>query len=289
MTERHLEIPQFFCPSAFDLSFYGSADDVEKKTLFLDVRTTDDQYIEGKHIAMLINTRDIQFFDDYEQVQLYNFTRMIWMPLSSKAPQSSIVTFTNHEFFKKETEYDSYSWVKKGKERMEWISVDKEYEAKPYTFPLTQPSVKGQVLFQTSHDMFSTVHRSDKIFAIDIVGLVGGALCILVFILSLWFKLWVSWLMHLTIVRNLFRVDPAQAKKPKSKQAMERKDPRQLLQEARTVARKRVNMTRTACDRFVLLFEALIAVITCKATKFGKILAQGKQEIKDDLNVYNIM
>lgn len=59
MTERHLEVPQFFCPSAFDLSFYGSADDVEKKTLFLDVRTSNDQYIEGKHIAMLINTRDI--------------------------------------------------------------------------------------------------------------------------------------------------------------------------------------------------------------------------------------
>ena len=35
---------------------------------------------------MLINTRDIEYFDDYEQVQLYNYTRMLWMPLSSKAP-----------------------------------------------------------------------------------------------------------------------------------------------------------------------------------------------------------
>jgi len=86
--------------------------------------------------------------------------------------------------------------------------------------------LRAQILFQTSHDLLSTVHRSDKVFAIDIFGLVGGALFIAIFVIKLWFKIWVSWLMHLTIVRNLFRVDPAQAKKPKSKQAMERKDPR---------------------------------------------------------------
>mmetsp|Transcript_24844 Transcript_24844/g.33256 ORF Transcript_24844/g.33256 Transcript_24844/m.33256 type:complete len:120 (+) Transcript_24844:473-832(+) len=99
MVERHLEIPQFFCPSAEDMSFYGTVDDVVKKTLFLDIKTTNDNYIEGKHVAMLINTRDIEFSDDYEEVKLYNFTRMFWMPLSSVAPQSSVVTFTNHEFF----------------------------------------------------------------------------------------------------------------------------------------------------------------------------------------------
>jgi len=38
-----------------------------------------------------------------------------------------------------------------------------------------------------------------------------------------------------------------------------------------------------------MVFEAIVAVITCKATKFGKILAQGKREVQQDLNVYNIM
>ena len=48
-------------------------------------------------------------------------------------------------------------------------------------------------------------------------------------------------------------------------------------------------MTRSACDRFVLLAEALLGTILCKATKFGKILAEGKREVKTDLNVYNYM
>ena len=48
-------------------------------------------------------------------------------------------------------------------------------------------------------------------------------------------------------------------------------------------------MTRSSCDRFVMIFEGIVAVITCKATKFGKILAQGKREVRNDLNVYNIM
>ena len=79
--------------------------------------------------------------------------------------------------------------------------------------------------------------------------------------------------MHLTIVRNLFKIDPSQDKKPKSITAMKKKDPKVLLAEARTVAKKRVNMTQNCCDRFILVFEALIGTLLCKATKFGKILA----------------
>ena len=75
------------------------------------------------------------------------------------------------------------------------------------------------------------------------MALAGGSLFALIFVISIFFKLWVSWLMHLTIVRNLFKIDPSQEKKPKTVTAMKRKDPKVLLAEARTVAKKRVNMT----------------------------------------------
>ena len=48
-------------------------------------------------------------------------------------------------------------------------------------------------------------------------------------------------------------------------------------------------MTQSCCDRFILLFEAVIGTILCKATKFGKILAQGRKEIEEEFNVYNYM
>ena len=95
--------------------------------------------------------------------------------------------------------------------------------------------------------------------------------------------------MHLTIVRNLFKIDPSQDKKKKSMKVMQRKNPKVLLEEARQVAKKRVSMTKSACERFVLFFEAALGTILCKATKFGKILAEGKREIKTDLNIYNYM
>ena len=62
-----MDIPQFFCPSAFDMNFYGSADDVLKKVLFVDIKMKEnDEYLDGKHLAVLLNTRDIEFFDEYE-------------------------------------------------------------------------------------------------------------------------------------------------------------------------------------------------------------------------------
>ena len=69
----HMNVKQFYCPSAFDMSFFGAADDVVKKVLFVDVKmnakTDDDKkFLEGKHIAMLMNTREIEFYDNYEQV-----------------------------------------------------------------------------------------------------------------------------------------------------------------------------------------------------------------------------
>ena len=61
-------------------------DDTVKKTLFVDIESTSASYLEGKHIAMLVNTRDIEFYDEYEQVRLKNFTSMMWLPLSVQNP-----------------------------------------------------------------------------------------------------------------------------------------------------------------------------------------------------------
>lgn len=211
------------------------------------------------------------------------------MPIHSTQPQANVITFTNHEFYLKETEYAQYKYELGAIEKLEWISVDNTIESAPYPYPRNRPEVKCQILFQTSHDLESTVHRSDRIFFINIVALLGGALYALWFIIRIFFKIWVSWLMHLTIVRNLFKIDPSQDKKKKSTAAMQRKNPKVLLEEARQIAKKRVNMTHSCCDRFILIFEAALGTVLCKATKFGKILADGQREIKNDLNIYNYM
>ena len=104
----HMQIPQFFCPSAFDLSFYGSADDISKKVLFIDLKISSNEYLEGKHLAMLINSKRLEFTNDYDEVELISQTELRWMPINAKTPMSNLVTFTNNQFWKKETEFDQY-------------------------------------------------------------------------------------------------------------------------------------------------------------------------------------
>jgi len=53
---------------------------------------------------MLINTRGTEFSDEYEQVQVKNYTSLMWMPINSKTSISNLITFENHQFWKKETE-----------------------------------------------------------------------------------------------------------------------------------------------------------------------------------------
>lgn len=90
------------------MSFYGSADDIIKKVLFLDVSIEKDEYLDGKHMAMLINDRKIEFDSGYDNVSIKEYTRMVWMPINSLSPTSNMVTFTNHEFYKKEDEFSKY-------------------------------------------------------------------------------------------------------------------------------------------------------------------------------------
>ena len=70
---------------------------------------------------------------------------------------------------------------------------------------------------------------------------------------------------------------------------MKRKDPKVLLSEAREIAKNRVSMTRSACDRFILIIESVVGIVACNATRFARIVAQGRKEISEDLNVYNYM
>lgn len=132
-----MEVKQFFCPSAFDLSFWGSSDDIVKKSLFVDFKIQKNDYLEGKHILMLINTQEPVFEDNYEKVQLKHYTDMMWLPINSRSPMSETVTFSKKQFWKKGTEFDQYKYKVDDVESFSWISVDKTVQSAPYSYPIT--------------------------------------------------------------------------------------------------------------------------------------------------------
>ena len=87
IARAHMQVDQFFCPSIFDMSFFGSAEDVVRKKLYVDVsynptNDADREYLENMYIAMLINTHELQWNEDYEEAKIHNFTSLMWMPIS---------------------------------------------------------------------------------------------------------------------------------------------------------------------------------------------------------------
>jgi len=93
--------------------------------------------------------------------------------------------------------------------------------------------------------------------------------------------------MHLQIIQGLFRVDPTKGKKPKSKAKMDSRKNEELLEDARNAMRKRTPLSNNACDKVVLAFESSVKWCTCTRTKFSRIVHEGMDQIKRDLDIHN--
>ena len=85
----------------------------------------------------------------------------------------------------------------------------------PYSYPYSNPTVVGAVEIQVASDLTMEQVHVDDYF--DAFALTGGIFMFLVAIFGFVFNIFMGWLMHLEIVRVLFRVDPTLGKKKKSR------------------------------------------------------------------------
>ena len=118
---------------------------------------------------------------------------------------------------------------------------------------------------------------------------VGGALAFVYVLLHLFFSRYVSWIMYLEIIRNLFKIDPSRGKKPKAAKKLQSKDPNALLYEAKQSIQNRVKLTPSTTDNIVLFLEALTRKFACRQTRFARIVNEGITQIRAELNIYNYM
>ena len=65
------------------------------------------------------------------------------------------------------------------------------------------------------------------------IALTGGLSFAGYFVLKLFFQFYVPWLMYAETVRLLFKIDPRKPKKKRSELRLAKKDPEDLLKEAR--------------------------------------------------------
>ena len=88
--DSHIEHDTFWCPDAFDLSFWGMKGDLDSKTLTMDFKASQAEKLDGKSLLLLISNKKAVYQEDADQsetaVKIKPFTSMHWLPLSASAP-----------------------------------------------------------------------------------------------------------------------------------------------------------------------------------------------------------
>lgn len=94
--------------------------------------------------------------------------------------------------------------------------------------------------------------------------------------------------MYAETVRLLFKVDQRKPKKPRSELRLAKKEPDELLKEAKETQQALVYLTSSIGDRIILTIESFVAsIFSCrgKGNKFNRIVEDGANTIKNELNI----
>ena len=86
--DAHLKADVFWCPDAFDLSFWGTRDDLDKKTLIVDLQSSVASRLDNKSIFLLLNNKKVIYDDEsgYETFKIRPYTSYHWLPIQANAP-----------------------------------------------------------------------------------------------------------------------------------------------------------------------------------------------------------
>ena len=62
--DSHIEHDTFWCPVAFDLSFWGMKGDLDSKTLTMDFTAMFAEKLDGKSLLLLLNNKHAVYEDE---------------------------------------------------------------------------------------------------------------------------------------------------------------------------------------------------------------------------------
>ena len=152
----------------------------------------------------------------------------------------------------------------------------------------SKPTTVASITFELSSDLLIESPRREKNI-IDGIAITGGVYIILTAVVGFCFSCIVPYLMHLHIIRNLFKVDNNHGKKRQSTLKLKNKSHDGLVREAKAAHKGRIKLTTNACDSFMLIFESFIRVFTCGQNRWSRIVGEGILQIKGELDIFNYM
>ena len=105
--KEHKENDVWFCPNAFDLSFWGMKDDLDSKTLTLTFLPTSEEAVQNQELLFLVNNKKVIYGDDQLSPEIKSYVDMRWLPIgSTKAPVLNTITYTRERVYEAQTEVD---------------------------------------------------------------------------------------------------------------------------------------------------------------------------------------
>ena len=63
----------------------------------------------------------------------------------------------------------------------------------------------------------------------------------------------------------------------------------ELLEKAKEIVKNRVTITNRFCDKFMLILESAVQSCVCRQSRFSRIVHEGMDQIKGELDIYNYM
>jgi len=287
LKEAHRSNDAFFCPDAFDLSFWGVRGDFDSKTLVVDFEYVSEESLEGKDLLLLLNNKKTNYEEDYRHPVILPHTSMHWLPLSSSSPQQTIVTYTRERVYDALTEWEKLLGT--ALRHRDFLSArESRFERKAYSLRKTNPKVAASLVFQLSHDLLveSPRDNQNRLAAFE---LAGGVYILLTVVVGFVFSRLVPYFLHLHVIRHLFKVDNNRQSKPQSLAKLDNKNHSELVREAKSAHSKRVKLTTNACDSCMLIFESVLRLLTCGMNRWSRTVKEGTAQIKDELNIFNYM
>ena len=97
--KAHIDNDAWYCPNAFDLSFWGMKDDLDSKTLTLTFQPVSAAAVANKELLLLINDKKVVYGEDQLSPEVKSYVNMRWLPMSLTSPILNTITYTRERVY----------------------------------------------------------------------------------------------------------------------------------------------------------------------------------------------
>ena len=236
-----------------------------------------DDYFDNKSIMLLINNKHADFDTAFRDPEIIEYTDMYFTPLSQDSPALHRVQLVRNRIELPSSQMERSLGIDRGYKSYVSVSEDSMEDPFPLNLRRKFPNRIAEIEFSTSSNLVLQARQFTYIF--DSLALIGGHFGALRILFGFFFSMFMPWLGQLEILKSVFLVDPSKGN-PLSVSDLNSKKPKDLLDTARSIQKKRRKISYSNFERVWLGIEAIFKHLNCRKSKFAKMSTEGFGQVK---------